>query len=265
MPELTKFPEVVWRLPHLTQLSMECRDIPAQLTSLTNLKELIIICFRPNKLPEGIQKLNRLRFLSVTGDLPTFTAQLPSLEELVLKTRDLELSTPDFFQKLPKLSKAQISFQSMPVALNVIGLQNLRELELKTSTGNIVQFTGTNTSIANLRVEGKTITEISGVSGLQNLKTLLINNTSVKALPTNISALKNMSDLQCSNSSLTTFPIDLVSMPNLTRIALYQNQMSGKIPVDILKMPRLTELKISVGNSLVNLNDIKNKAKFNVE
>ena len=121
--------------------------------------------------------------------------------------------------------------------INAVGEQVNWEL-----TGGIVYLTEANKQaikeVTSLDIEGKNLTDISGIEYFTNLTNLYCSHNQLTALP--VENLTNLTRLSCYKNQLTELPVG--NLTNLTRLSCSYNQLT-ELPVE--KLTNLTELSCS--------------------
>ena len=124
-----------------------------------------------------------------------------------------------------------------PAFINAVG--DKVEWEL---TGGIVYLTDANKkaieAVTSLNIEGKNLTDISGIEYFTNLTNLYCSHNQLTALP--VENLTNLTRLSCYKNQLTELPVG--NLTNLTRLSCSYNQLT-ELPVE--KLTNLTELSCS--------------------
>ena len=109
-------------------------------------------------------------------------------------------------------------------------------------TGGIVYLTEANKkaieAVTSLNIEGKNLTDISGIEYFTNLTNLYCSHNQLTALP--VENLTNLTRLSCYKNQLTELPVG--NLTNLTRLSCSYNQLT-ELPVE--KLTNLTELSCS--------------------
>ena len=107
-------------------------------------------------------------------------------------------------------------------------------------TGGIVYLTEANKkaieAVTSLNIEGKNLTDISGIEYFTNLTSLDCSNNQLTALP--VEKLTNLTNLYCSHNQLTALPVE--KLTNLTNLYCSYNQLTA-LPVE--NLTQLTNLR----------------------
>lgn len=131
-----------------------------------------------------------------------------------------------------------------PAFINAVGEQVNWEL-----TGGIVYLTEENKQaiedVTSLNIEGKNLTDISGIEYFTNLTSLYCGNNQLTALP--VENLTNLTSLSCFGNQLTALPVE--NLTQLTSLRCGDNQLTA-LPVEDLT--NLTSLRCS-DNQLTEL------------
>jgi len=87
-----------------------------------------------------------------------------------------------------------------------------------------------------------------------NSKELIIRDTNLTSLPSEIGALTNLHTLQISwNNNLTSLPSEIGALTNLLKLYIYRNYNLTSLPSEIGALTNLQELYISGNNNLTSL------------
>ena len=131
-----------------------------------------------------------------------------------------------------------------PAFINAVGEQVNWEL-----TGGIVYLTEANKKeikeVTSLNIEGKNLTDISGIEYFTNLTSLYCSHNQLTALP--VEKLTQLTDLRCNNNQLTELPVE--KLTKLTNLYCSDNQLTA---LRVEKLTKLTELSCSY-NQLTEL------------
>lgn len=131
-----------------------------------------------------------------------------------------------------------------PAFINAVGEQVNWEL-----TGGIVYLTEENKqaieAVTSLKIEGKNLTDISGIEYFTQLTSLYCGNNQLTALP--VENLTQLTSLSCFGNQLTALPVE--KLTQLTSLSCGDNQLTA-LPVE--KLTKLTNLRCSY-NQLTSL------------
>ena len=100
-------------------------------------------------------------------------------------------------------------------------------------------------AVTSLNIEGKNLTDISGIEYFTNLTSLYCGNNQLTALP--VKNLTQLTTLSCFGNQLTELPVE--NLPQLTTLSCSNNQLTA-LPVE--NLPQLTNLRCSY-NQLTSL------------
>ena len=124
-----------------------------------------------------------------------------------------------------------------PAFINAVGEQVNWEL-----TGGIVYLTEANKKeikdVTSLDIEGKNLTDISGIEYFTNLTSLDCGNNQLTALP--VEKLTKLTELFCFGNQLTALPVE--NLTQLTTLSCSNNQLTA-LPVE--NLTQLTSLRCS--------------------
>lgn len=90
--------------------------------------------------------------------------------------------------------------------------------------------------VTSLNIEGKNLTDISGIEYFTNLTSLDCGNNQLTALP--VGNLTNLKSLDCSDNQLTALPVE--NLTNLTLLYCSNNQLTALL---VEKLSKLTNLR----------------------
>jgi len=238
--------------------SRALKEFP-EVTSLTNLKKLVVTNSLIAKIPETIGNLKSLEYLDLSiGDLtelPDSLANLKKLKYLDLSGNDI-VSLPEVIPKMSKLEYLNLSgndLVSFPEGISKMSkLQNLdlSNNNLKTLPSDINKLK--KLSILDLSSNSGEITNIELIKSLKKLKSL---NLSGNELPSSFDSwIKNISSLETLNlryTGLTSFPSSIVNLKKLTNLDLTYNSIV-ELPSSIKKLTKLSTLDLT-SNGIVSI------------
>ena len=122
-----------------------------------------------------------------------------------------------------------------PAFINAVGEQVNWEL-----TGGIVYLTEENKKaieeVTSLNIEGKNLTDISGIEYFTNLTSLDCGNNQLTALP--VEKLTKLTELSCFDNQLTALPVE--NLTQLTTLSCSNNQLTALL---VEKLSKLTNLR----------------------
>lgn len=152
---------------------------------------------------------------------------------MILDLGDIDLSGTTYREAITNLA-----------FINAVGEQVNWEL-----TGGIVYLTEENKkaieAVTSLNIEGKNLTDISGIEYFTQLTSLYCSHNQLTALP--VEKLTKLTNLYCSHNQLTALPVE--NLTKLTNLYCSDNQLTT-LPVE--KLTKLTELSCSY-NQLTKL------------
>ncbi|PWB21854.1 COR domain-containing protein, partial [Flavobacterium sp. HTF] len=96
-------------------------------------------------------------------------------------------------------------------------------------------------------INKSTITSITGIDKLTNLKEFLIFESKIKTIPKSIKKLSLLELLWISDSKIKIIPKEIGNLKNLKKLILYHNLIK-EIPVELGNLKNLTELDINSNN-----------------
>ncbi|XP_072096318.1 volume-regulated anion channel subunit LRRC8D-like [Mobula birostris] len=290
---LTGIPQAVYDVTELQALRMElCTDIKisSKVTHLVHLEELSIVnCkvivkptalfFLGNKLhsllvtfsvheevPEWINKLTRLRELSLIGsiNLETKTLELEFLKELrylkILRINSNLTKIPfNVLYVAPHLIGLSIfnNKNKLEVLHNLGGMFNLARLDLQNcQLDNIPHGIFSLTNLQELNLQGnelRQVDELGAFRQLPRLSSLNLSNNKITSLPDSFLFIGNLEQFNASDNQIETLPNSLFAIQKLHHLYLSNNRLMA-IPTSIKNLKYLTFLDLS-SNKLETLPD----------
>jgi len=250
--QLYVLPETFVNLVNLKELDFSNNSFnwlypPTLVYNLKNLKALNLSHNKLRNLAPEFENLENLEKLDISDtsleSVPDILYKMKNLKELNLSQNSFSM-LPSDFDKLENLEKLDLSlngFRNIPEVL--FNLINLKELI-------IVQE-----SYLNLRADQYTIGEIpSGISKLQNLEKLDLNNNEIRTLPDELFELSKLEVLKLNDNYIRTIPSQIKKLSNLKELELESNSYSGlDLPIEICELKNLEKINLS-SNELTNSN-----------
>ncbi|XP_067930875.1 leucine-rich repeat protein soc-2-like [Watersipora subatra] len=260
------------RLLKITDSTLErgpLQLVPEVVTKLTSLEELDLSSNQINQLPDGLDKLQRLKILKIRGSsywpcslrsVPEVVTKLTSLEELDLSYNQIE-QLPDRLDKLQRLKILKIrgssywpcSLRSVPEV--VTKLTSLEELDLsynqidqlpdrldKLQRLKILKIRGSSYWPCSLRSVSEVVTKLT------SLEELDLSYNQIEQLPDRLDKLQRLKILKIRGSSYWPCSLRSVSevvtkLTSLEELDLSYNQIE-QLPDRLDKLQRLKILKI---------------------
>ncbi len=237
------FPEILMKLPELTDLSLNSislKIIPEGLKNWTTLTYL---------------NLGQCKNIEVIENLP------PNLGYIFLNGSELN-NPPEVLYNLTKLHKIvlkKFNFSIFPKGiLELTNLSSLfiEECELKSLPKEIIKLKGLKTLWLN---RNKLREFPSIITKLVNLRELNLNNNFIKILPTEISNLQDLENFDLGSNNFNVFPIQVLTLPKLRELKFgnYSHRNSefnnsfNELPKEIVKLENLKSIdlfQVSVEN-----------------
>ena len=239
-------------------------EIPPELGSLTNLKELALFGNRlSGEIPSELGGLVNLKELvlsgnELSGEIPPDLARLVKLEGLDLSDNQLSGEIPSELASLTNLQRLYLYGNQLGggIPVELASLTNLLGLHLRDNqlTGEIPSELDNLTKLRRLNLSGNQLTgEIP--SELGNLTKLtraldLSRNQLGGEIPSELGRLTTVARFDLSENQLGgEIPSELGSLANVRGLYLSGNQLSGEIPLELGSLSELSTLDLS-GNQL---------------
>ena len=190
------------------RLKIYNQDLSKTVKKLKKLKKLYVIEFKNNNidsLPEEISSFNNLMYLKSSGN---------SLKKL-----------PNSFGLSPTIKSLVLhhtQLDSLPNNFNQ--LESLMELEIQINDAEIFDLKNT-------------------LSGLYNLKTLMIYKNNLKSFPSGLDKNTKLKKVLIVNSGLTEIDSSFGKMKNIQTLILDENKFK-KFPKEIFELKTLKELSL---------------------
>lgn len=276
---LTRIPEKVFELSHLTELKLghwsaytkkdrnQISHIPTEIGLLQNLQLLDLSSNALDALPTAIGHLKRLELLDVSKNelesLPNEIGDLKRLQRLDLSNNLLN-ELPESFCHLSNLQRLGLSNNHLTkLPDNFSELQNLQRLDLK---GNRLAQIGDELcslpSLQRLGLGENLLKEIpESFSQLSSLQRLYLGGNQLKNLSDSFSELTQLQRLYLSNNQLTTLPDTFSDLQNLQLLDLRSNQIVG-LPNGIGNLSELEYLDLGKNEMRVLLPEVANLQKL---
>ncbi|GJP35581.1 hypothetical protein CLOM_g20083 [Closterium sp. NIES-68] len=234
-------------------------SIPAAISNLANLRNLISTSNLTGSIPKEIGNLKNLQVLSIstsmlTGSIPTEIGNLKNLQVLSLEENQLRGPIPIEIGDLVKLNRLCLQYNRLsgpiPTSIGNLGKLNHLLLQYNLLAGSIP------TVISNLRelkrpdlsknrLTGSIPTVICNLTNLQYLG--LGENKLSGSIPAGIGDLIFLTYLGLQQNQLTgSMPSTIGNLENLKYLGLSVNQFTGSIPATIGSLGNLLYLGLSV-------------------
>ncbi len=236
-------------LPLLLTGCFEHREAPPRLVEAIGLEAAVALQPQVQRLVLNGESL---------GTLPPLLAELPQLEELLL--RGAKIDTFDGLAALQRLRVLDLSatgLQSLPAELpqlatlehlylvdnaltnlpsTVAGCKQLTYLNLdRNRLQALPAELATLTSLRWLRLNGNRLTALPEAIGeLHNLQRLYLRDNRLEALPASLAECCELEDLALSGNLLKEFPLAVTRLPKLRNLDLRGNPLTGELPLEAI-------------------------------
>ncbi|EQB62124.1 small gtp-binding protein [Vairimorpha apis BRL 01] len=238
--------------------------------NLVNLETLTLGRNLISEFPNLLGKFTKLKRLDFSYnqivEIPSSIKELTSIEIINLKNNRIKI-LPSCINKLTTLTSLDLSYNKLiEFPDNCFNLNNLSILDLqKNSITNITSIC----NIKNLKVlclYNNRISKIPNeISKLENLDELLLSKNDISILPRALNKCKNLKKLYLSCNSITNFE-SICESKTLELLYLFNNRITN-IPNNVDKLENLITLDLSenkIYNVPENLANCKNLNKLNL-
>jgi len=266
--KLQEFPEGIAKAVKLEFLHLRINNgwkKSEKITSLTELKTLVLDLYSDAALPENLGALTKLEDFSLmvkfdesaVPSLPESLKNHPALKKLNIsdpfyknrKTFDLDhaskiLSSCAGFESL-KLSGIAVGTGHKTLSM-ISGLKELELRHLPIEEGDVFEAIANLNKLEKLYILGSNlkITEIPDIfMNLKNLKVFCFAGNMITDLPPSIYSLENLTTLEVGSTGISKLDGKIAEMRNLESIQVYDNILET-LPEKILTLPKLKVLNI---------------------
>ncbi|KAG9441197.1 hypothetical protein H6P81_017051 [Aristolochia fimbriata] len=259
-------PRSLGDLPSLAFLHMRNNSISGEISSIKDMKNLVVLDLAYNKLSGvipiwgtfGEQYLPYLRILSlrsnmIHGYIPSQISQLSYLQFLDLSYNMLSGAIPTSFENFTAMMSVHdepygdLPFRCGKVKCELMAdyvWMNLKGVELENS-GNLGFMKHINLSSNNL--SGDIPEELTHLLGRHSLN--LSSNSLKEGIPKKIGELKKLESLDLSKNKLSgEIPSSISNLNFLSKLNLSYNNLSGPIPAGFQLLTLNVDSSIYVGN-----------------
>ncbi|GMF20038.1 unnamed protein product [Phytophthora lilii] len=229
---LCHIPEIVFSMPHLTELNLKCNDIselPKEIDALVALQVLVLSKNKIAELPEGLTKLTKLRVLEVASNqltaLPEALGSMESLE-VILANRNHIARLPDSIGYCHKLRVLNVYNNALTEIRKPVSI--LAELvELNLSNNQLTKLPDPLLRWKNLRrllLQVNHLERLPALDALCNLEVLQLQQNELKSLPS-MKNLVHLVKLDANSNNISALPPEIVHMTALAHLNLRRNQL----------------------------------------
>ncbi len=247
-----ELPSELWTLTQLKDLTLwwnKLENLPEDIGRLKNLESLSVESDQLKQLPNQIVSLSHLRHLEVIGsqmtELPADFGNLSALRTIILQRTQLH-ELPNGFGELNRLEVAEMDFNRLgKLPDDLSGLTNLRVLTLQGHQLSALPKTvGELSAMEELYLGGNQLGRLPNeISNLRNLETLAIEKNQIHSLPQWIGHLSKLQHLFVESNQLTKIPREIEQLTELRELALSNNQLTS-IPKELVVLPNLQLIKL---------------------
>ncbi|MEZ4886777.1 MAG: COR domain-containing protein [Chitinophagales bacterium] len=276
---LTKIPDNVFELTHLTELKLghwsaytkrdrnQISHIPSEIGLLQNLQLLDLSSNTLEALPPAIGFLKQLELLDVSKNelenLPKEIGNLQRLQRLDLSNNQLN-ELPESFCQLQNLQRLGLSSNHLTqLPEHFSQLRNLQRLDLKGNRlGRIGNELCALPALQRLGLGDNLLKELpEDFAQLTSLQRLYLGGNQLKSLPDSFAELKELQRLYLSNNQLTTLPETFSGLEKLQLLDVRSNQIVG-LPSGIGNLKELEYLDLGKNEIRVLLAEVANLQKL---
>lgn len=230
---------------HLTKLMNldlsynKLETLPAKFFSLLELRNLNLKYNILKKLDTGITDLIMLNYLDLShNNLTALPIGIGYLVRLIMLdvSHNLLKNLPPDIMSMRALQRLNASFNQLE---ELPSLGELRKIETIMFQGNqLTSFPDVSGCIAlkELHLSDNNITDINmlHLEEVRQLKTLMLENNNIKAIPEGIIQLINLEYLALSNNNISLIPVCIGIMPNLKKFSIEDNNIQN-VRADIIR------------------------------
>jgi Leucine-rich repeat (LRR) protein len=287
--KINNIPDFVFALPALRVLSCCCKEVPSppaglakavkleklhirineswgfpkEISSLSELKILLIDIYSPSAFLKDLKNLNKLETLSLSIkydkgaalNLPDSFLNHPTLKSFNMVDNVYKnYKLLDFDQTARVLSSCK-ALESLTLSCFTIKKHNelakisqLKRLELRhlLVDGNIFDSISSLQNLEKLGIMGSEfkITELPDIFGnLKGLGFFSFAGNFIRKLPPSLFTLSNLATLEIGATGISAIDDKIGDMKNLTTLHIYDNMLE-KLPNSIFTLPKLAVLNI---------------------
>lgn len=217
----------------LTLTHLNLRQVPAFISQLVYLQELVLVGNEIYKIPTFIETLTHLRILNFSNNrcdnIPIIISKLVNLEDLSFRQNYIR-KIPETLKNLINLREIDFSYNKIRTIRNCFtGMINLHKLDLSDNKIHKIP---------------------ECVASLVSLQELYLSNNNIYIIPNFIGQLRNLTKFSVLGNRIIEIPESLTTLSNLTYLNLLQNNIT-EIPNDIGQLRNLEEFIIGRNNITV--------------
>jgi len=287
--KITEIPDFIFELPALRILSCCCKEIPKpsaglakavkleklhirinenwsfpkEISSLSELKILLIDAYSPSAVLKDVKNLNKLEEMSISikyenGDalnLPDSFSNHPALKTIsIFDNVYKNYKKLDFDQTVRILSSCKL-FESLTLSCFTINnnktlskIPRIKKLELRHLhvEGNIFDSIESLQNLEKLGIMGSEfkIEELPDIfNNLRELRFFSFAGNFIRKLPPSLFNLNNLTTLEIGATGVSVIDDKIENLKNLTTLHIYDNMLE-KLPNSIFNLPKLAVLNI---------------------
>ncbi|KAL4150793.1 hypothetical protein PRNP1_010190 [Phytophthora ramorum] len=234
---LNHVPEIVFSMPHLTELNLKCNDIsevPKEIDALVALQVLILSKNKLAALPDALTKLSKLRVLEVASNqltaLPETLGNMESLE-VIFANRNHLTKLPESIGRCRNLRVLNVYNNALTELEKSVSI--LAELvELNVSNNQITKLPNELVRWKNLRrllLQVNRLQSLPALDALCNLEVLQLQQNELEVLPT-MKNLVHLVKLDANSNTIAAIPLEVAYMTSLVHLNLRRNQLTEVPP-----------------------------------
>ncbi|ETI31251.1 hypothetical protein F443_21734 [Phytophthora nicotianae P1569] len=278
---LHNIPEIVFSMPHLTELNLKCNDIsvlPKEIDALVALQVLILSKNIIAVLPDSLTKLTKLRVLEVASNqltaLPESLGKLESLEILranrnqiaklpesigfCMKLRILnvynnlltELGKP--VSILPELLELNVSNNQLTkLPTELLRWKKLRRLLLQVNNLESLPAFDNLCHLEVLQLQQNELKSLPSMKNLVHLVKLDANSNNISELPTEVAQMFALAHLNLRRNKFEEIPAQLARCLALEILDLGENPINSPVPPEFAELSKLRTLLLDGCNITV--------------
>lgn len=246
------------RITTLTISGNNRRELPDSLFMCTNLEELELVNWKLDKLPRKLNRLTKLRQVTILNNQPTSQLKLSrnkAIKVLTIRGDDGNEKLPTKYRQFRNLETLDLARNYSTRFPNVRGCRHISKLQLTFNNLTLEDLRGRQPrSLMELNLSNNKISAVpASITSFHNVKKLNFNNNQVETVSDAIKSLYNLEEISFYKNKLKSIPEGIYSLPNLKVIDLYFNEIE-KADVRIGQMASLEVLYLA-NNKIYSLPD----------